>query len=211
VLGLIFLRYADHRFEQAVETQHAASLQHHNHTDAQTMTKFTDKYRVESVRLRGWDYASMGWYFVTICTHQRACMFGRVVKGDVELSPAGEIVAEEWQRTAQVRLTIDLDAWIIMPNHVHGIITIKNDGLLVETPRRGVSTNAWKPNSLGAIVNQIKSVCTKRIRAAGYPDFAWQARFHDHIIRDEPELNRIRRYIHDNPLTWTLDDLYAET
>ncbi len=176
------------------------------------MTKFKDKYRVESARLRGWDYTSAGWYFVTICTHQRACVLGRVINGDVELSPLGEIVAEEWQRTAQVRPNVDLDAWVVMPNHVHGIIVIN-----VETPRRGVSTttdvptNAWKPNSLGSIVNQIKSVCTKRIRTAGYPGFAWQARFHDHIIRDEPELNRIRRYIHDNPLKWTLDDLYMES
>jgi REP element-mobilizing transposase RayT len=184
------------------------------------MTKFRDRYRVESARLPGWDYRAAGWYFVTVCTQDHIPFFGDVVDGDVALSPIGEIVAEEWVRTPEVRPNVVLDEWIVMPNHLHGIIVITDSpdtvGMprpMVETPRRGVSTamttgGQLMAGSLGAIMGQIKSVCTKRIRAAGYPDFAWQSRFHDHIIRDEESLQRIRRYIVNNPGTWTEDRYY---
>jgi len=181
------------------------------------MSKFKGKFRVESTRLPGWDYAAAGFYFVTICTKDREPFFGEVVEGEMRLSEIGEILAEEWQKTEQIREMVSLDEWVIMPNHLHGIIVIHDPvetprhvetprGL--ETPRRGVSTTGkhWKPNTLGAIINQIKSKCTKRIRAAGHPDFAWQARFYDHIIRDEGSLHRIRQYIQDNPLKWVLDE-----
>ena len=193
------------------------------------MTKFRDRYRVESARLPGWDYRAAGWYFVTVCTRDRYPFFGHVVDGEMILSPIGEIVAEEWLRTPEVRPNVVLDEWIVMPNHLHGIIVIVDtpdivgtpDTVetpdIVETPRRGVSTTAradattesrLMAGSLGAIMGQIKSVCTKRIRAAGYTDFAWQSRFHDHIIRDEKSLQRIRQYIVNNPGTWTEDRYY---
>jgi REP element-mobilizing transposase RayT len=173
------------------------------------MTLFKEKYRIESTRLPGWDYVSAGWYFVTFCTKNRECLLGDVINGDIRLSAIGEIVAEEWQKTEQIRPNVAMDEWMIMPNHVHGIIVIKNGGV-VETPRRGVSTvnvstSRWKPNSLGSIINQIKSVCTKRIWAAGFRDFAWQPRFFDHIIRDEKSLHNIQQYIRNNPLKWQLD------
>jgi REP element-mobilizing transposase RayT len=180
------------------------------------MTKFQNKYRIESTRLRGWDYSNPGLYFVTIVTRDRFAWFGKIVNGAMVLSPSGEIVAEEWQKTAVIRPAVHLDAWVVMPDHVHGIIikTAADDG--VETPRRGVSTprrgvstvtpNNWQPNSLGSIVNQFKSICTKRIRAAGYTDFAWQSRFYDHIIRNEKSLENIRKYIVNNPTRWDLDD-----
>jgi len=104
------------------------------------MTLFKSKYRIESSRLKGWDYASAGWYFVTFCTRGRQSFLGNVMGDDVRLSPIGEIVAEEWQRTPHVRPNVELDEWIIMPDHVHGIIII-NDVGVVETPRRGVSTS----------------------------------------------------------------------
>jgi putative transposase len=163
------------------------------------VTKFKDKYRVESTRLPGWDYSQPGWYFVTICTRDRHLFFGDVADGTVCLSPIGEIVAEEWQKTPQIRPNVELDEWVVMPNHVHGIIVI-TAAAAVETPRRGVSTG-----SLGAIVGQIKSVCTKRIWAAGYTDFGWQSRFYDRIIRDEMALARTREYIRNNPLKWERD------
>jgi len=182
------------------------------------MIKFGDRYRVESARLPGWDYRTAGWYFVTVCTKDHIPFFGHVVDGEMILSPTGEIVAEEWRRTPEVRPNVVLDEWIVMPNHLHGILVI------VETPRRGVSTTRrgvsttrqgdsatrqrLMAGSLGAIVGQIKSVCTKRIWAAGYTDFAWQSRFHDHIIRDEESLKRIRQYIVNNPRTWTEDRYY---
>ncbi len=173
------------------------------------MTLFKNKYRIESARLKGWDYSNPGLYFVTICTHNRGCFFGDVVDGEMHLSPIGEIVAEEWQKTPTIRPNVMLDEWVVMPNHVHGIVVI---GDTVETPRRGVSTgrgvstNAnWKPNSLGSIINQFKLICTKRIWALGNSDFRWQARFYDHIVRNERELNEIRNYILGNPSKWDAD------
>jgi len=169
------------------------------------MTHFKGKYRVESARLHGWDYSAAGWYFVTICTQHMHCFLGSIADGEMHLSPSGQIVAEEWQKTEHIRPNINLDAWIIMPNHLHSIIIIHN---VVETPRRGVSTNApsrLMPSSLGAIICQFKSMCTKRIRKAGFLAFAWQPRFYDHIIRNEKSLQRIREYIINNPLKWELD------
>ena len=171
------------------------------------MTLFKGKYRIESARLRGWDYASAGWYYITVCTRNRVCFLGDVAEGIMHLSPIGEIVAEEWQKTETIRPNVELDEWIIMPNHLHGIIVLNH---AIETPRRGVSTannrTGSKPNSIGSIVGQFKSICTKRIWSGGFLNFAWQSRFHDHIIRDEESLIRIREYIVNNPAKWDLDE-----
>lgn len=191
------------------------------------MTLYKNKYRIESARCQNWDYTSNGYYFVTICTQNRKYFFGDVVADKMQLSPIGKIVAEEWQKTAQIRSYIELDEWVIMPNHLHGIIIIKNQPPppLVETPRwgvslsqpeeetfhRNVSTKArtaksrLKPKSLGSIIGQIKTVCTKRIWKTGFDDFDWQDRFYDHIIRDDRSLHNIREYIINNPLKWELD------
>jgi putative transposase len=169
------------------------------------MTLFNNKYRIESGRLKGYDYSSPGEYFVTICTGGMIEYFGDVVDGEIKRNDVGEIVSEEWQRTQEIRNNVVLDEWVVMPNHFHGIICIVEKSL-VETPRRGVSTRVtWKPNSLGSIINQFKSVSTKRIHTNGYPDFSWQPRFYDHIIRDEKGLNAIREYIHNNPAQWEYD------
>lgn len=180
------------------------------------MTLFRDTYRVESARHPTWDYRSPGWYFVTVCTHQRIHFLGTIRHGTVGLSEAGCIVAQEWQRTPQVRPYVVLDAWIIMPNHFHGLIGIRSDspGVSngVETPRRGVSTGktpTLHAHSLGAIIGRIKSVCTKRIRRTVRPDFAWQSRFHDRIVRNKREFYAIRQYIVNNPARWTEDPLHT--
>ena len=171
------------------------------------MTQYKNKYRAETTRLEGWDYTSTGWYFVTICTRDRIPYFGEVRDGEMQLSPIGKILAEEWQKTAQVRPYVSLDEWVIMPNHIHGIIVIHSDDT-VETSRRDVSTGVprLKSRSLSAIINQIKSVCTKRIRAAGVLNFGWQPRYYDHIIRDNEDLDRIREYIIGNPDKWEDDE-----
>ena len=88
------------------------------------MTLFKHKYRIESTRLRGWDYSAAGYYFVTFCTHHREPCLGQIVDDDVLLSRNGEIVAEEWMKTEQIRSNVRMDEWIIMPNHIHGIIVI---------------------------------------------------------------------------------------
>ena len=187
------------------------------------MTRYRDQYRIESTRLPGWDYTSAAHYYVTLCTKNQQCFFGDVVERMMHLSPIGEIVAEEWQKTPLVRRNVMVDHYVVMPNHLHGIIVIVETPLgvgaspteapnvarssAVETSRRDVSTvpSGVKSGSLGAIIGQIKSVCTKRIWASGSRDFAWQPRFYDHAIRDDPSLNRIRQYIADNPAKWGED------
>ena len=91
------------------------------------MTLYKDKYRIESTRLKDWDYSRDGYYFVTICTQDKKCFFGDVIDEKVRLSAIGEIAADEWQKTAQIRNNVSLDAWIIMPNHLHGIVIINNN------------------------------------------------------------------------------------
>ncbi len=102
---------------------------------------FRDKYRIPSARWQRWDYTRPAWYFVTVCSKEKVCFFGRVVHGQVRLSAMGRIVAEEWQKTVQVRAGIELDEWQVMPNHFHGIIHIvdRPRPADVETPRGGIS------------------------------------------------------------------------
>jgi putative transposase len=174
------------------------------------MTKFKGKYRTGTTRLPGWDYASAAWYFVTLCTKDHKPFFGEVNEGEMHLSPIGSIIAEEWVRTESIRPNVRLDEWVIMPNHVHGIIALIVETprqQVVETPRRGVSTRglAWKANTLGSIINQTKGACTRRIRESGFPEFAWQPRFYDHIIRSQASLQQIRQYISQNPAKWQED------
>jgi putative transposase len=174
--------------------------------------RFGNRYRVGSARLRGWDYRSTGWYFVTICTRDRRCWFGDVMDGQVRLSEVGTIVAEEWLNTEKIRPNVVLDRWVIMPNHLHSIVVITND--LVSPSGPPISTPVGSENpqparlqsgSLGSIVGQFKSVCTKRIRAKGFDNFVGQSRFYDHIIRSQRALDNIRRYIDDNPSRWETD------
>lgn len=180
--------------------------------------KFQNKYRIKSTRLPEWDYSWNGYYFITICTKDQACYFGDVVDEKMVFSDMGKIVFNEWQNNETVRTNVKLDEWIVMPNHLHGIIIINNGNDFgtgnVDTPRRGVSTVKkrnrhhnlqWKSNSLGSIVNQFKGACTKQIRKKYLPNFAWQPRYYDHIVRNEGSLNRIRLYIADNPKNWNQD------
>ena len=145
------------------------------------MGLFRNKYQIESNRLNCWDYTAPGYYFITICIKKMQCLFGCITNGKMQLSFLGQIIANEWQKTEIIRSNVILDQWIIMPNHIHGIIIIterKNvqtarravSTCLVQTPRRGVCT-CLLPNSLGSIIGQFKSVCTKRIWTAGYHDF----------------------------------------
>jgi putative transposase len=162
------------------------------------MALFRNKYRIESARLKDWNYSNAGAYFVTICTGGMEEYFGKVKSGEMIRNPMGEIVAEEWRRTQERRKNVILDEWIIMPNHFHGII------ILLGTNRKVVPMTLAS-NSLGSIIGQFKSIVTTRIHAAGYSVFAWQPRFYDHIIRNGKSLNKIRRYIRNNPLNWEIE------
>ncbi len=174
------------------------------------MTLFRDEYRIATTRLKQWDYTKAGYYFVTICTKDRECFLGEIIEGKMILSDIGLIVREEWLKTEKIRANLFLDEWVIMPNHIHGIIVIRNNSG-VETPRRGVSTAATLlPGSLGSIIGQFKSKCTRRIWVAGHRHFAWQSRFFDHIIRGDASLQRIKEYIMNNPVLWSRDRNHPE-
>lgn len=197
----------------------------------------------KSPRLKDYDYAQEGAYFVTICTHQREHLFGDVVGDSVVLHDVGVVVREEWERTAQLRPYIALDLYVVMSNHFHGILVINHD--IVGTTRRVVrheeevvrnknnltqnenteyaNNNGEKrtfqrnvptlqSGSLGAIIGQFKSQVTRRVWQSTpviQGERIWQRSYHDHIIRDEADLNRLREYVQNNPSRWTEDRFYS--
>jgi putative transposase len=184
------------------------------------MILFNNKYRVESTRLKGWDYTNSGMYYITICTANMKKFFGNIKNGEVDLSNEGKIVEEEWEDTSIKRSNVILDEFIVMPNHFHGIIALEkiNFQSTPETSQRDVCTGSMKQgnsnqkltaNSLGSIINQFKGKCTKRIRKF-HDQFKWHCRFHDRIIRNEKELDNIRAYIHYNPMKWDTDEFFRE-
>ena len=150
---------------------------------------FRNRYRVPSARLPGWDYRWAGMYFVTICTERRDRCLGEVTGGEVSRSPYGEVVAREWQRIPGRYPRVRLDTWIVMPDHLHGIL------ILEPAPEETAA-------SLGIIMGTFKSKATKSIRAMGYRSFDWQDRFHDHILKNVQELEQARTYIRENPRRW---------
>lgn len=142
--------------------------------------------------------------------------FGKITNDEMTLSNCGKVVEEQWLKTGLIRRYVLLDQYRIMPNHFHGILMLTKDfdNSLAknETTRRVVSTGSsvsLKSGSLGSIVGQFKSKCTKEIRLKFSPLFQWQGRFHDRIIRDEKELNAIREYIFYNPLNWRTDKFFG--
>jgi putative transposase len=166
-----------------------------------------EKHHRRSIRLKGYDYAQPGAYFVTICVRKRECTLGHVVNGKMALSDLGEIAAESWQWLAEQYPYVTLDAWIVMPNHLHGIV-VTNDDLGRGAARRAPTTGPpAKRKPLGQLIGASKTVSTKRINQtrdnAGTP--FWQRGFYEHIIRNDRELNAIRQYVADNPLKWQLD------
>lgn len=176
---------------------------------------YKNKYRINSIRLQNWDYSYPGMYFITICTKNKIPWFGHVKNGIMGLNIIGCIIQNEWYKTEKIRKNVKLDEFITMPNHVHGIIEILNNN--VETLRRNVSTGknkfmskiSPKSNSLSSIVRSFKSACANNIHKIGYPQFQWQARFYEHIIRvDSESLEKIRHYIKYNPKMWYRDRNY---
>jgi len=193
-----------------------------------------DKHHRRSIRLRMWDYRDAGAYFVTICTYGGQPLFGEVVDGTMRLNEYGRIVEEEWRRTAEMRPGVTLDAFVIMPNHLHGIIWIRDDAddvratcrspVQKERGRSPVQENGgrspvraapWpderprgpQSGSLGAIIAGFKSACTRRINEMrGTPGApVWQRNYYERIIRNDREWNAIREYIQNNPITWEQD------
>ena len=166
-----------------------------------------DIHRRRSRRLKGYDYSQAGAYFITICTRNRECTFGDVIDGEMLSNEAGHIVMEEWMKSADIRGEIELDAFAVMPNHVHGIIVI-TDRCRGVWPYAPTGTLRSPSRTAGALVRAFKSACTLHINqmhnARGTP--VWQRNYYEHVIRDEDDLNRIREYILDNPARWEEDE-----
>ena len=174
------------------------------------MSLFRNSFRVESARLESWDYSWPGWYLVTIVVQNRACVFGAVEESGVVLSPLGEAAEACWREMPKHHTGVELDEYIVMPNHVHGII-ILNNVILCRDVQLNVSTNVSfrsispQKGSLSVVVRTFKAAVTTWARRNGHDEFAWQERFYDRIVRDENDLYRIRKYIRDNPRKWCLD------
>ncbi len=201
------------------------------------MEKFKNKYRIPSNRWQKWYYSSRGTYFVTICTQNRVNYLGEIIDNEMKLSEIGEISYRFWFEIPNHFSFVLLDEFVVMPNHIHGIIII-NDNVpksiietpiietpIVETPdvempNLGVSTgeinkkrthNAslkWKSGTLGVVINQYKRICTINARKTD-PNFAWQPNYHDHIIKTNQAYENIKNYISNNPKNWQNDKLHT--
>jgi len=165
-----------------------------------------------SIRLKEFDYSRAGAYFITLCAHRGQFLFGKIIDGKMQLNNYGEILQDEWLRSPEIRSEVDLDMFVVMPNHLHGIVFIQiNDVGSVETHcERRAHRHAplqQKPKSLSSFVAGFKSEITKRIRKiTNTPRFiVWQRNYYEHVVRNGEEMNRIRQYITDNPLKWELD------
>ena len=188
----------------------------------------TQPHHRRSIRLSGYDYTSAGAYFITICTHGRDCLFGRVVDGEMQLNALGEIARAEWELTGRLRPEIELGPYVMMPNHFHAIIWMIDDrrGTARRAPtdagrtptdiaRRAPTTTHeqfGKPvaGSIPTIVRAFKSAATLRInqvrQTPGAP--VWQRNYWEHVIRDEASYQNIAAYILNNPAQWEADQLF---
>ena len=177
--------------------------------------KFLQKYRIPTARAIWWDYSNEGLYFITICTKDRIHYFGSIQNGEIQLTELGVIAFTNWEQIPLQFEFVELHSFIIMPNHIHGIIEIKSEP--VETSIHGVSNNiikcgitgeknAMNYNTISKIVRWFKGKTTFEIHTIN-SNFEWQSRFHDHIIRNDDEYSRIAEYIENNPLKWN-DDRY---
>ena len=162
------------------------------------MTKYKKNFRIESTRLKGWDYSSPWWYYVTLNTKGHKEWFGTIERNKMVLNGIGEHAEHSWKLIPNHFLNVELDLYVIMPNHIHGIVIINST---VETPDRA----SLHSSALGQIMNQFKGSVKRWANKNGYSTFCWQTRFYDRIIRNEKELYNIRKYIEQNPLRWELD------
>ena len=211
--------------------------------------KYHNRYRIPSNRLRGWNYAKNGHYFITIVTHGRHCVFGNVVDGEMILNDFGQIVYDEFFKSFTLRDELFLGEFVIMPNHLHAIVILDNDDAIpdgtddfiwgIDNPTNVVETHGRaslqqqtneqqthgraslphrQPKSISSFVAGFKSSAINRIDDwidANNPSMdkfnranpLWQANYHDHIIRNQAEYQRISNYIINNPTNWNDDTL----
>ena len=157
----------------------------------------------KNIRLKNFNYASGRYYFITICCYKQKSFFGKIQKEDMTLNSFGQIAYQEWLNMHEKRVNLKLDKFIIMPNHMHGIIN--SDAMTGEA-------SLALTNVLGNIIGGYKSAVTKEINKR-IGDInkteVWQRSYWDRVIRNETELYEIRNYIKNNPLSWELDKYYS--
>jgi len=175
-----------------------------------------DRHHRRSIRLREYDYSSVGAYFVTICTHGRACLLGEVKDGEMRLNEAGRMVSEGWLKLPDKFPAVALDEYMIMPNHFHGIICIVGAPLAApdfelrylnrgaEITNQGAASSAPTFGSIMRVFKSMSAIDVNRLLdRSGVP--VWQRNYYERVIRDERELDAARKYILENPIKWDLD------
>ncbi len=178
--------------------------------------KFKNKYRIASTRLQNWDYGWAGAYFITVCTKNRKNYFGDIKNGIMQLSNIGVIVRNEWEKTFAIRpdMNLQMGEFVVMPNHFHAIViigenqynTIRRDAMHCVSTTGTNKKNKFgvQSKNLASVIRGFKIGVTTTARKIN-PDFAWQPRFYDHIIRDEKSFDNIINYIINNPDKWAND------
>jgi putative transposase len=185
---------------------------------------FTGYHNRKSIRLQEYDYSRHGYYFVTICIdNPKQQIFGNILNGKMNENEFGKIVRDEWNKTAIIRQYVKLDEFIIMPNHIHGIIQLNgcrgtacraHDATETDPgtdmARRAPTTEKieqfGKPTvgTIPTIIRSFKSAASKNIHQND-KSFKWQRSYYEHVIRDAKSLYLIRKYIRENPLQWNID------
>jgi len=164
-----------------------------------------------SIRLKEYDYSAAGFYFVTICASERKCVLGTFHEGHIELSKLGETVRECWLTIPRHFAKANLHEFVIMPNHLHGIVEIVAVGAQHAAPLLGKDSDARNPAfvkhaSLGAIIRSYKAAVTRQARRElGWHGDVWQRNYFERVLRDGQEIAEARRYIAENPMMWELD------
>jgi REP element-mobilizing transposase RayT len=151
-----------------------------------------------SIRLRGYDYSQAGAYFITICVQGRECSLGHIEAGQMIPSTIGTLAQDQWNALPQRFPTVDLDAFTLMPNHIHGILLLTDS--TEQRPKLSQVIAYWKYTTTKTINQHCDTIGAK----------FWQRNYYEHIIRHETALNHLRQYIRENPQKWQIDRLYPE-
>ena len=181
-----------------------------------SMTLDPQPHHRRSIRLKGYDYAQVGAYFVTICTQNRECLFGEIRDGQISLNDAGQMVGRWWDELTRKFPAVETDAYVAMPNHFHGVILVGAALCGRPEPESNVYATSGHPHrgapTLGDIVDWFKTMTTneyiREVKRQGWPPFPgrlWQRNYYERVIRNDDELCHIREYIANNPLRWAVD------
>jgi len=166
----------------------------------------SEEHHRRSIRLKDYDYSQIGAYFVTIGTYNKDCVLGKMNNTEVQLSSVGKIAIKFWLEIPKHFDHVQLDEFVLMPNHIHGIIIIREVGVQNFEPLQ--KRNRFQkitPRSIGSIIRAYKSSVKHWCKENDYESFKWQRNYYEHVIRNEDDLRRIREYIVNNPLIWELD------